>query len=135
MTQRSHHQSRRMDDNPLTVTIRSQELFAYTVHTARNEKFFPLRYKEELSVPVVELARHAMHCIAIADSLTSPDEQGERLMYQKEAKKSLICLRVEITANLRFKLPIEKSEKWIELLVGTLDLLKAWIASDRRQKQ
>lgn len=122
--------------NLLAVEIKAVELLEYTIRTATSEKNFPLRYKNELSLPIVELARKIMYFSVLGDRIPATDEKAiqEKRSYFIEALKIAELLKAEINMNMwTFRLKEQKAQYWDSLVDSWKKSCLDWLRSDYKK--
>lgn len=105
--------------NLLSVEVKAIELLHYMIVTATSEKNFPVRYKHELSLPVIMMARQILHLTTLANKTPANNEEliQQRREYFFEALKIAQILKIEIVMNMNFFKLIERKADYIDTLI------------------
>ena len=122
--------------NLLAVEMKAIQLLEYTIRTSKSQKNFPLRYKSELSLPVVELARKIYYLTILADKtpVTNTLLIKQRREYFIEAIRTSWLLKSEINMNMwAFSLKVNKADYWIKLVDDWKRACDDWLKSDYKK--
>lgn len=125
-------------EGKLQVLNKARELKKYTLGLIKSEKHFPKSTRWIYASPIVNEIREACVCIRHANSVfvTNDEEYTYRRMEQVKAHAHLdALLDLADDAYAAGYISGNQVEYWTGLILGTDDLLKAWIKSDKEKYQ
>lgn len=121
--------------NRFTVLDVALELYDHTTTVTANPKIFQPS-QQKLTDQIIEEAALVYHCCRTANEdldARKRDEALMRIQLEEEALNHCKWLKTDIKlAQRKLKFRAKKAIAWTKKVNRTMDLIKAWIASEKR---
>ncbi len=120
----------------LEAAIKARELAAHTIRITSNPKKFPVEFRELLGKSYAEVALKIFNSCWAANNIrvTNRAAWEKRKELQDEAARACVVLLADIDLGAEvYKLPTKRVESWSNMVIETLDLIRAWRDADQKR--
>lgn len=120
----------------LEAAIKARELAAHTIRITSNPNKFPVEFRELLGKKYAEVALTIFNSCWAANNIrvTSKVAWEKRKELQDEAARACVVLLADIDLGAEvYKLPTKRVESWSNMVVETLELIRAWRDADQKR--
>lgn len=111
-------------------------LAEYTINIMKNDKKFPPKLLQLMGKNYAESAIKIFNLCFEANLIrvTSKGSWGERKKLQEKADRACTVLLADISLGAEvYKLPTKRVESWSNMVVETLELIRAWRDADQKR--